>query len=263
MAEMKPPAAGENPSERRRSHRVNIAMPVLLRGTKGTQRFEEAVQTISVNAHGCMMRVANPLARSEEISIVNTKTAEEMPCTVTFIGQRKVEKLKLALSLRNLHLFSGALLSRPKTGIPQSASVPVAQRPRQPRPFADNLPRRKLYRRILTVSGSILIFPAPLISRFCHKSAVPVDNSFDLFEDPALKSGFEERIDSAKKDEIDAGPDILLVAPLFPTLPPFFRPDWLKPLGVLARVLIPCFWHRRSSRRTSESDSVQCVARRI
>jgi len=97
MAEMKPPAAGENASERRRSHRVNIAMPVLLRGVKGTQRFEEAVQTISVNAHGCMMRVANPLARSEEISIVNTKTAEELPCTVSYVGQKEGGKAEVGV----------------------------------------------------------------------------------------------------------------------------------------------------------------------
>jgi len=95
MAEMKGPTSAE--SERRRSHRVNIAMPVLVRGKKGTQSFEEDALTISVSAHGCMVRVTNPVARGQEIAIVNKKTAEELPCTVTFLGQRDGGKLEVGV----------------------------------------------------------------------------------------------------------------------------------------------------------------------
>jgi hypothetical protein len=97
MAEMKAPPPGDNASDRRRSHRVNIAMPVLMRGTKGTQAFEEPALTISVNAHGCMMRVATPVARGQEVAIVNTKTAEELPSTVTFIGQKDSGKTEIGV----------------------------------------------------------------------------------------------------------------------------------------------------------------------
>jgi len=97
MAEMKAPTPAENHSDRRRSHRVNIAMPVLIRGKKGTQAFEEEAQTISVSAHGCMVRVATPLARNQEIAIVNTKTAEELPSTVTFIGQKDNAKTEVGV----------------------------------------------------------------------------------------------------------------------------------------------------------------------
>jgi hypothetical protein len=97
MPEMKAPPPAESSTDRRRSHRVNIAMPVLIRGKKGTQPFEEPVQTISVNAHGCMLRVATPIARSQEVSIVNTKTAEELPCTVTFIGQKENGKTEVGV----------------------------------------------------------------------------------------------------------------------------------------------------------------------
>ncbi len=97
MPDMKTPSSAEANSERRRSHRVNIAMPVLVRGRKGTQAFEEAAQTISVSAHGCMIRVAIPVARGQEIAIVNTKTAEELPCTVTFIGQKDQGKTEVGV----------------------------------------------------------------------------------------------------------------------------------------------------------------------
>lgn len=97
MAEMKPSTPVESTSERRRSHRVNIAMPVLVRGKKGTQPFEESAQTISVNAHGCMVRLATPVARSQEIAVVNIKTAEELPCTVTFLGQKDNGKTEVGV----------------------------------------------------------------------------------------------------------------------------------------------------------------------
>ena len=35
-----------------------------------------------------MVRLATQVARSQEIFIINTKTAEELPCTVTSLGQR-------------------------------------------------------------------------------------------------------------------------------------------------------------------------------
>lgn len=79
---------GESQAERRRSHRVQIAMPVLIRGKKGTQPFEEKTHTTSVNAHGCMVRLSTQVTRAQEVSIINPKTAEELPCTVSFIGQR-------------------------------------------------------------------------------------------------------------------------------------------------------------------------------
>jgi hypothetical protein len=97
MAEMKAPTPAESSTDRRRSHRVNISMPVLVRGKRGTQPFEEEAQTISVSAHGCMVRVATPVARNQEIAIVNTKTAEELPCTVTFLGQKDNGKTEIGV----------------------------------------------------------------------------------------------------------------------------------------------------------------------
>lgn len=97
MAQTKAPTQAENNADRRRSHRVNIAMPVLVRGKKGAQAFEEEAQTISVSAHGCMVRVATPLTRAQEIAIVNTKTAEELPCTVTFLGQKDSGKTEVGV----------------------------------------------------------------------------------------------------------------------------------------------------------------------
>jgi len=97
MAEMRAPATSEIATERRRSHRVNIAMPILVRWKKAGQALEEQTLTISVNAHGCMFRLKTQVARSQEVAIVNTKTAEELPCKVTFLGQREGGKVEVGV----------------------------------------------------------------------------------------------------------------------------------------------------------------------
>ncbi|HXX43432.1 MAG TPA: PilZ domain-containing protein [Candidatus Acidoferrales bacterium] len=95
MPETRPPIPRDIPAERRRSQRVNIAMPVLVRGKRGGQPFEEQALTISVNAHGCMVRLSTPVTRMQEIAIVNVKTAEELPCKVTFLGQKEGGKTEV------------------------------------------------------------------------------------------------------------------------------------------------------------------------
>jgi PilZ domain len=90
-------AVSDSAAERRRSHRVHIAMPVLVRGKKSGQPFEEETHTISVNAHGCMVRLKTTVARTQEVSIVNTKTAEELPCTITFTGQRDGGRMEVGM----------------------------------------------------------------------------------------------------------------------------------------------------------------------
>jgi hypothetical protein len=81
----------DNTAQRRRSQRVQIAIPVLVRGKSGNQNFEEAAQTVLVSAHGCMVHLAATVVRAQPISIVNAKTAEEMPCEVAFAGRKDAE----------------------------------------------------------------------------------------------------------------------------------------------------------------------------
>jgi PilZ domain len=99
MSDTKPNLQGTaaETSERRRSHRVYIAMPILVRGKHAGQPFEEETQTISVSAHGGLLRVAAKLARGQAISIVNAKTAEELPCTVTSLGQKENGKTEVGV----------------------------------------------------------------------------------------------------------------------------------------------------------------------
>ena len=62
MADIKPgmPATMTEASgaERRRTQRVQISMPVIVRAKEGKGAFEEKTQTISVNANGCLVKLA-------------------------------------------------------------------------------------------------------------------------------------------------------------------------------------------------------------
>jgi hypothetical protein len=81
----------------RRTQRVHILMAVLVRGTSGGKPFEEETKTTTVNAHGCLISLAKPVTRGQQVSIVNPKTAEEVECRVAFISENKGSKTEVGL----------------------------------------------------------------------------------------------------------------------------------------------------------------------
>ena len=81
----------------RRTQRVHILMAVLVRGTSAGKPFQEETKTTTVNAHGCLISLAAPVARGQHVSIVNPKTAEEVECKVAFISENKGSKTEVGL----------------------------------------------------------------------------------------------------------------------------------------------------------------------
>src|SRR5487761_67314 len=73
--------------EARRSKRVYIAMPVTVKGQQGKDAFEERASTESVNAHGCMIRMAKSVDRGQNLTLTNVKSEEVVECRVVFVGQ--------------------------------------------------------------------------------------------------------------------------------------------------------------------------------
>ena len=74
--------------EIRRTQRVHIAIPILVRGMSGTQKFEESGRTTTVNGHGCLISMTTRLSRGQQVSLIHPKTAEELPCKVVYLGER-------------------------------------------------------------------------------------------------------------------------------------------------------------------------------
>jgi hypothetical protein len=128
MAELRAPAPNETGSERRRSHRVNIAMPILVRGLT-RQSFQEETHTISVNANGCVFRLATQVKRLQEVAIVNSKTAEELPCKVTFLGQKEGGKTEVGVEFSEPSPLFWRIAFPPEDWDPSERKRPGGSRP--------------------------------------------------------------------------------------------------------------------------------------
>lgn len=129
MSELKPPLSSADSGDRRRTHRIQITMPVIVRGSSGGRAFEEETHTVSVNANGCMVRLGAHVTRTQHISIVNPKTAEELPCKVTYIGQRDGTKTEVGLEFSEASPLFWRIAFPPEDWDPSERKRPSAPRP--------------------------------------------------------------------------------------------------------------------------------------
>jgi hypothetical protein len=132
MAELKPPApdAGAQVySEKRRSQRVQLTIPVIVRGDQGSVKFQEETVTIAVSANGGLIRLKAQLSRGQQISIVNPKTAEELPCTVIFLGQKESGKTEVGLEFSEASPLFWRIAFPPTDWDPTERKLPTSHRP--------------------------------------------------------------------------------------------------------------------------------------
>jgi PilZ domain len=139
----KPAAAPvvDNGPERRRSHRVQISMPIMVRG-QGAKKFQEETRTISVSAHGCLLRLATAVDRLQEISIINPKTAEELPCTVTFVGQKEGDTAEVGVEFAEASPLFWRIAFPPENWDPSERKRPNLSAHRPPPPAPGAQPQR-------------------------------------------------------------------------------------------------------------------------
>jgi hypothetical protein len=87
----------ETATDRLRMRRVQIAIPVLVRGTTHNRSFEEETHSVSVNAYGGVLRLSVQVMLAQPISIVNQATASEASGIVTFVGQESAGKRDISI----------------------------------------------------------------------------------------------------------------------------------------------------------------------
>jgi hypothetical protein len=68
-------------------------MPVLVRGPN----FHEATNTVAVNAHGCLVLLQTKVLRDDQLSLINPKTAEELPAKVVSLGKPEDGKIPVGV----------------------------------------------------------------------------------------------------------------------------------------------------------------------
>ncbi len=125
-------------STKRRSQRVQIAMSVLVRGNSGTHPFEEETKTIVVNANGCSFLIKACITQGQQISLVNLKTAEELPCRIAFVGQGEAGRSEVGVEFSEPSPLFWRITFPPedwdpaRRKLPTSSSRPAGSRDRVP-----------------------------------------------------------------------------------------------------------------------------------
>jgi hypothetical protein len=73
----------------RRSHRIMLAIPILVSGTRDDgRRFDEETQTVIVNAHGALILLKEELKPGQSVTLRHLKANEDCVCTVTDVGAK-------------------------------------------------------------------------------------------------------------------------------------------------------------------------------
>ncbi len=71
----------------RRSERVLMDMPVMVRGKSANQvDFQEETFTVTVSAHGALMMLATRVALGQELVVVNPKNSDQREGRVAYLG---------------------------------------------------------------------------------------------------------------------------------------------------------------------------------
>jgi hypothetical protein len=74
-------------SERRRSQRVLMDVPLVVRGETTDKRpFQEETFTIVVSAYGALVVLAAKVELGQRLVLVNLSTRDEQDCRVAFLG---------------------------------------------------------------------------------------------------------------------------------------------------------------------------------
>ncbi len=132
MEELKNPAAGgvgEDHRERRRSQRVQMAIPVIVRGKDPDRAFEEETSTVSVNANGCLVRLRTPVEKAQELSLINPKTEGELLCRVMFLGQSKAGKVEVGVEFAQPSPHFWRIAFPPTDWNPAERKLPAVPQP--------------------------------------------------------------------------------------------------------------------------------------
>lgn len=71
---------------RRRSQRLLLQVPVVVRAEATGGKLEEATHTLVVNAHGALIALEASVQSGETLLLRNKATGEEQPCRVVYLG---------------------------------------------------------------------------------------------------------------------------------------------------------------------------------
>ncbi len=85
-------------SERRRSQRVFLTVPVVVEGkTPQGEKFVEETSTLAVNAHGGLVALAHTVDAKQPITLIHRGTGKQQTCKVAYSGTAQRGKTEVGL----------------------------------------------------------------------------------------------------------------------------------------------------------------------
>jgi hypothetical protein len=121
--------ASEAKRETRRSKRVYISMPVLVKCQRGGQPYEEQTITEAVNAQGCLVRLSVAVERGQKLTLVNVKSTQEIECRVAYVGQSDSGKTQAGVEFTSAAEYFWHIAFPPDDWNPADRKRPVIGRP--------------------------------------------------------------------------------------------------------------------------------------
>jgi hypothetical protein len=87
---------------RRRSMRVLLSVPILVRGkTAKNEEFSEKTRTLVVNAHGALISLAAPVVANQKIFVSNDATQQTQECLIVYLGNTQAGKAQMGVEFLN------------------------------------------------------------------------------------------------------------------------------------------------------------------
>ena len=84
-------------SNRRRSQRVMLSVPVTLSGQTAEGPFSEDTQTLVINAHGALIGLKAKVSQGQTLRIRTPMHPEERDCKVIWVGPATAEKTQCGI----------------------------------------------------------------------------------------------------------------------------------------------------------------------
>jgi hypothetical protein len=110
------------PQNRRRSKRVQVRIPVLVRLQDSKKNsVEEKTHTIIVNSHGALILLATKVNVQQIVRVENVNTKEELLCRVACLGSSFMGKTQVAIEF----IMPAPKFWRDRPAAPATASVRV------------------------------------------------------------------------------------------------------------------------------------------
>ena len=84
--------------KKRRSARVLLSVPVLVKGTLADGKtFEEEARTLVVNAHGALLALNSPLRAGQALTLTHKLTRQSLECRTVYVGNPQGGKAQVGI----------------------------------------------------------------------------------------------------------------------------------------------------------------------